>query len=87
MRTEVRIAVEEELRVRLMLVVIELTQELGVTKICKEYKVPRSTFFSDPDIPWTNNRTEQAIGKMKLRAKTTRGHKIKTGMLNGLQMS
>lgn len=37
--------VEEELRVRLMLVVIELAKELGVTKVCKEYNVPRSTFY------------------------------------------
>ena len=28
--------VEEELKVRMMLVVIELANELGVTKICKE---------------------------------------------------
>jgi len=46
-----------------------------------------STFFHDPGIPWTNNRTEQVIGKMKIRAKTTRGYKTKPGMLNGLLVS
>jgi hypothetical protein len=46
-----------------------------------------TTFFQDPGIPWTNNRTEQAIGKMKMRAKTTRGYKTRSGMLNGLLIS
>ena len=46
-----------------------------------------TTFFLDPGIPWTNNRTEQAIGRMKIRAKTTRGYKTKSGMLNGLLVS
>jgi len=46
-----------------------------------------TTFFHDPGIPWTNNRTEQAIGKMKMRAKTTRGYKTRSGMLNGLLIS
>jgi transposase-like protein len=46
-----------------------------------------TTFFHDPGIPWTNNRTEQAIGKMKMRAKTVRGYKTRSGMLNGLLIS
>lgn len=46
-----------------------------------------TAFFHDPGIPWTNNRTEQAIGRMKMRAKTTRGYKTKSGMLNGLLVS
>lgn len=46
-----------------------------------------TTFFHDPGIPWTNNRTEQAIGKMKMRAKTTRGYKTRSGMLNGMLVS
>jgi transposase-like protein len=46
-----------------------------------------TTFFHDPGIPWTNNHTEQAIGKMKMRAKTTRGYKTQLGMLNGLLVS
>ena len=43
-----------------------------------------TTFFHDPGIPWTNNRTEQAIGRMKMRARTVRGYKTRSGMLNGL---
>ena len=46
-----------------------------------------TTFFSDPEIPWTNNLTEQAIGRMKMRARTTRGYKTENGMLNGLMAS
>jgi transposase-like protein len=43
-----------------------------------------TAFFHDPGVPWTNNLTEQTIGKMKIRAKTTRGYKTQSGMLNGL---
>ena len=43
-----------------------------------------TSFFHDPGLPWTNNLTEQAIGRMKIRARTTRGYKTQTGMLNGL---
>lgn len=46
-----------------------------------------TTFFHDPGIPWTNNRTEQAIGRMKMRARTVRGYKTDSGMLNGLLVS
>lgn len=46
-----------------------------------------TTFFSDSGIPWTNNPTEQAIGRMKMRARTTRGYKTEAGMLNGLLVS
>jgi hypothetical protein len=46
-----------------------------------------TTFFSDPEMPWTNNPTEQVIGRMKIRARTTRGYKTETGMLNGLLVS
>ena len=35
----------EELRVRFKLVVLELTSYFGATKICKEYNVPRLTFY------------------------------------------
>ena len=44
-------------------------------------------FYHDPGIPWMNNRTEQAIGKMKMRARTVRGYKTTKGMLNGLLVS
>jgi len=46
-----------------------------------------TTFFSDAEMPWTNNRTEQAIDRMKMRARTTRGYKTESGMLNGLLVS
>jgi hypothetical protein len=32
------------------------------------------------DVPWTNNGTEQAIGRMKMRARTVRGYKSWPGM-------
>ena len=40
-------------------------------------------FYDDPGIPWTNNRTEQIIGKLKSRAKRVRGYKSTDGMLAG----
>ena len=46
-----------------------------------------TAFFSDPGIPWTNNRTEQAIGRMKMRARSVRGYKTSSGRLNGLLVS
>lgn len=42
------------------------------------------TFQHEPAVPWTNNLTEQAIGRMKMRARTVRGYKTPSGMLNGL---
>lgn len=36
------------------------------------------------DVPWTNNPTEQVIGKMKMRARTVRGYKNWPGMRSGL---
>ena len=35
-------------------------------------------------VPWTNNGTEQAIGRLKIRSRTVRGYKSKAGMLAGL---
>ena len=40
-------------------------------------------FYGDPGVPWTNNRTEQMIGRMKSRAKRVRGYKSSAGLLNG----
>lgn len=42
------------------------------------------TFQSQPEVPWTNNTTERAIGKMKMRARTVRGYKSWSGMHSGL---
>jgi transposase-like protein len=36
------------------------------------------------DVPWTNNLAEQAIGRMKMRARTVRGYKNWPGMASGL---
>ena len=44
-------------------------------------------FDWQPEVPWTNNATEQAIGRMKMRARTIRGYKSEQGMLNGLLWS
>ena len=41
-------------------------------------------FQSEPQVPWTNNPTERAIGKMKMRARTVRGYKSWQGMEAGL---
>ena len=35
------------------------------------------------DVPRTNNVTERAIGRIKIRCKTVRGYKSEDGMLNG----
>jgi transposase-like protein len=40
-------------------------------------------FYDDPGIPWTNNRTEQIIGRLKSRAKRVRGYKSSDGLLAG----
>jgi hypothetical protein len=44
-------------------------------------------FDGDPGVPWTNNGTEQVIGRMKMRARTVRGYKSWAGMHNGLLLS
>jgi len=45
------------------------------------------TFTWQNDVPWTNNGTEQAIGRMKVRSRTVRGYKSKTGLLAGLMVA
>jgi len=45
------------------------------------------TFQSEPEIPWTNNSTERAIGRMKMRARTVRGYKSWMGMHAGLLLA
>lgn len=41
-------------------------------------------FDWDKDVPWTNNGTEQVIGRMKMRSRTVRGYKTPAGLLSGL---
>lgn len=45
------------------------------------------TFQSEPEVPWTNNATERAIGRMKMRARTVRGYKSRQGMQSGLMLA
>jgi transposase-like protein len=45
------------------------------------------TFQHEDTIPWTNNATEQAIGRMKMRARTVRGYKTWQGMQTGLLLA
>jgi hypothetical protein len=40
-----------------------------------EYWARYRLFDWQPDVPWTNNPTEQVIGRMKMRARTIRGYK------------
>ena len=44
-------------------------------------------FQSEPQLPWTNNAIERAIGKMKMRARTIRGYKSWSGMQAGLLLA
>jgi len=44
-------------------------------------------FDWDKDVPWTNNGTEQVIGRMKMRSRTVRGYKSWQGMLAALSLS
>lgn len=44
-------------------------------------------FYDDAEMPWTNNQTEQMIGRIKNRAKRVRGYKSVEGMLNGNLMA
>ncbi len=44
-------------------------------------------FDWQPDVPWTNNPTEQEIGRMKMRARTVRGYKNWSGMASGLMVA
>jgi len=41
-------------------------------------------FDWQPDVPWTNNCSEQVIGLMKMRSRTVRGYKSWQGMQTGL---
>jgi transposase-like protein len=59
---------------QLHLILVRLAQDWA------RYRV----FDWQPDVPWTNNPTEQAIGRMKMRARTVRGYKTWPGMASGL---
>lgn len=53
---------------------------LRLVQTWSQYRV----FDWQPDVPWTNNPTEQVIGRMKMRARTVRGYKTWPGMASGL---
>jgi transposase-like protein len=38
-------------------------------------------------VPWTNNLTEQVIGRMKIRSKSVRGYKSEAGLLSGFMLT
>jgi len=44
-------------------------------------------FDWDKDVPWTNNGTEQVIGRMKMRSRTVRGYKSWAGMSAALMLT
>jgi transposase-like protein len=44
-------------------------------------------FDYQKEVPWTNNGTEQVIGRMKVRSKTVRGYKTRPGLLAGLLLA
>jgi transposase-like protein len=39
------------------------------------------------EVPWTNNLTEQVIGRMKIRSKSVRGYKSEPGLLSALLLT
>ena len=45
------------------------------------------TFSWQEGVPWTNNGTEQAIGRMKMRSRTVRGYKSQPGMVASLLLA
>jgi len=53
-----------------------------VLRLCRDWN-RYIEFYSDPGIPWTNNRTEQMIGRLKNRAKRVRGYKTSKGQIVG----
>jgi transposase-like protein len=55
-------------------------------RLCRDWH-SYCTFQSEPEVPWTNNATERAIGRMKMRARTVRGYKSWTGMESGLMLA
>jgi transposase-like protein len=62
---------------RLRLLLVRLAEDWD------KYRV----FEWDKEVPWTNNTTEQVIGRMKMRARTVRGYQNWPGMHNGLLWS
>lgn len=45
------------------------------------------TFSWQEGVPWTNNGTEQVIGRLKMRSRTVRGYKSQPGMVSELLLA
>jgi len=56
---------------------------LRLSEHWRSYRV----FDWDKDVPWTNNSTEQVIGRMKMRSRTVRGYKSWQGMHAALTLA
>jgi hypothetical protein len=57
-----------------------LVKRLGVSVIVTDDLASFRVFDWDKDVPWTNNGTEQSIGRMNMRSRTVRGYKSWPGM-------
>jgi transposase-like protein len=57
-----------------------LTQLRELLIRLSEYWSSYRVFDWQKDVPWTNNLTEQAIGRMKMRSRTVRGYKSWRGL-------
>lgn len=61
---------------------LELLRHL-IARLAQDWANYR-VFDWQAEVPWTNNTTEQVIGRMKMRARTVRGYKNWPGMASGL---
>lgn len=59
---------------------------LLLMRLCEHWENYR-VFTWQKDVPWTNNATEQAIGRMKMRSRTVRGYKSWQGMQAALMLT
>jgi len=64
-----------------------LSQLRGLLLRLSEHWPSYRVFDWDKDVPWTNNITEQVIGRMKMRSRTVRGYKSGPGMSAALLLS
>lgn len=62
--------------------------QLRALLLCLSEHWPAYRVFDwDKDVPWTNNGTEQVIGRMKMRSRTVRGYESGAGMSAALLLS
>ena len=60
---------EEELKVRLKLMVLDLASNLNVTKACKEFNVPRSTFYE-----WKKSYDQEGVSGLYRKKPVAKNH-------------